>query len=207
MRTEAVKVFKFEELNEQAKEVARQWWKDLMSNDFQAEADMMIETMCELAKEKGIEFEGKNPISFDLSYGQGDYVGLNKVELKKEKVIEVCLNALHGDAKEMFKFFMDKEVLHITNTIDYHHYYGQQIEVIVEVENLDENELKESILDKFVDENYCKIEEAIKDYVEGVCSELKSYGYREIEHLYSNESVDEMITINEYEFTEDGKRW
>jgi Icc-related predicted phosphoesterase len=207
MRAVVTEVFKFDELSEKAKEVARQWWKNLMSDDFQTEANMITETMTESARAKGIEFNGKNTISWDLSYSQGDYVALNKAELSKEKLIKVCTNALNDDEKEMFKFLTDSNILYVTHSIDHHHYYGQQIEVDLEVGYYNENEITETIIDNFIYEVTEKIEKAIKSYVDHVCSELKIYGYREIEYLYSNESVDEMLRINEYEFTEEGKKW
>jgi hypothetical protein len=207
MRAVVTEVFKFDELSEQSKEVARQWWKDLMSNDFQTEADMITETMTESARAKGIEFNGKNTISWDLSYSQGDYVALNKAELSKETLIKVCMSVLTEDKKAMFKFLTDNNYLYVTHSIDHHHYYGQQIEVDLEVGYYNENEITETIIDNFIYEVTEKIEKAIKSYVDHVCSELKIYGYREIEYLYSNESVDEMLRINEYEFTEEGKKW
>jgi hypothetical protein len=207
MRAVVTEVFKFDELSEQSKEVARQWWKDLMSEDFRTEADMITETMTESARAKGIEFNGKNTISWDLSYSQGDYVALNKAELSKEKLIKVCTNALNDDEKEMFKFLTDSNILYVTHSIDHHHYYGQQIELDLEVGCYNENEIAETIIDNFIYEVTEKIEKAIKSYVDHVCGELKSYGYREIEYLYSDESVDEMLRINEYEFTEEGKKW
>jgi uncharacterized protein (UPF0248 family) len=163
--------------------------------------------MYEIATEKGIEFNDKNKLSWDLSYSQGDYVGIHKAELAEAKLKEVCMSVLTEDEKQMFTFLTDKNYLYITHSIDYHHYYGQQIEVDLEAGYFSENELSEAIFDSFVDSVGGKIETAIKDYVSDIIAELKSYGYREIDYLYSDESAEEMIQANEYEFTEDGKFW
>ena len=40
-----------------------------------------------------------------------------------------------------------------------------------------------------------------------MASKLERDGYKQIEYYYSDESVDENIICNDYEFTEDGERW
>lgn len=44
-----------------------------------------------------------------------------------------------------------------------------------------------------------------KVYV-GICKKLEAYGYDQIESYDSDESIADLLTANEYEFTEDGSR-
>jgi hypothetical protein len=54
-----------------------------------------------------------------------------------------------------------------------------------------------------------KIGQAIKEFetfYHDECNALKHFGYQCIKDEESNENVDEVLNINEYYFTEDGKR-
>ena len=37
------------------------------------------------------------------------------------------------------------------------------------------------------------------------CREMEKYGYESIEYYQSNSYIEDVLTINEYEFTEDGE--
>lgn len=207
MRTETIEVYKFEELSEEAKKKAREWYKDGMNNDFWIESSMISESMVELAKERGFEFEGKRGVSWDLSYCQGDYVGLQDAELSKEKMHEIVLAKLNDDEKSMFTFLTSNGYMRVYGKTDYHHYYHQQYNIEVEAVDYPENELTEAIMDTFIERIEEVAEEALKSYVEDFCYELKRGGYEEIDYYYSDEYIDENIINNEYEFTKDGARW
>jgi hypothetical protein len=207
MRTETVEVYMFEELSEEAKKKVREWFRNGMYQDFQIEAEMISESMVELAKERGFEFNGKRAVSWDLSYCQGDYVGLHDAELSKEKMNEIVLVKLNDDEKEMFKFLIDNKYLYLHGKTDYHHYYHQQYNVEVEAVDYHENELTEAIMDNFINKLEEVTEEAVKDYVESFCYELKRGGYKEMDYYSSDEYIDESIINNDYEFTKDGERW
>jgi hypothetical protein len=199
-------VCQFNELSDEAKEKARERYRNIMYDDFYFECQMITEDMQEQIKESGFTLNERG-LEWNLGHTQGDYIGITG-KINDDKINELIMNELTNKEKKRYKLLViDTYAIEITHKVNYHHYYGQQVEVIVEIGNFDDNEIKESMLDKFVDDTYCKIEKAIKDYVDDVCSDLKSYGYREIEYLYSNEIVDEMLRINEYEFTKDGKRW
>ena len=71
MRVKEIKVFKFEELSEEAKEVARNWYKGCMDNDFYFETEHIKEDFQYELEKLGYP---TNKIEFSLSYSQGDGV-------------------------------------------------------------------------------------------------------------------------------------
>jgi hypothetical protein len=207
MRTETVEIYTFQELSEDAKEKARKWFKNGMHQDFHIKADMISESMVELAKERGFEFDGKRAVSWQLSYCQGDYVGLHDAELSKEKMHYIVAEQLNDDEKELFKFLTENRYVRIYGKTNHHHYYHQQFNVEVEAVDYPENELTEAIMDSFIDKLEEVAEKAFKGYVEDFCYELKRGGYEEMDYYDSDEYVDENIINNEYEFTKEGERW
>jgi hypothetical protein len=52
-----------------------------------------------------------------------------------------------------------------------------------------------------------KIIDAEKKFIHDILEEYLSMLRKECDYLLSDESIDEMIQCNEYEFTEDGSRW
>lgn len=207
MRTETIEIYTFQELSNEAKEKARKWFRNGMHQDFFIESEMISESMVELAKDRGFSFNGKRAVSWQLSYCQGDYVGLHDAELSKEKMHEIVLAKLNEDEKEMFEFLIDNKYLYLHGKTDYHHYYHQQFNVEVEAVDYPENELTEAIMDAFIERIEEVTEKAFKGYVEDFCYELKRGGYEEIDYYDSDEYVDENIINNDYEFTKDGERW
>lgn len=51
------------------------------------------------------------------------------------------------------------------------------------------------------------LQEALGEWVEDMSRELEKNGYAEIEYRDSDELISDILIANEYEFTEDGKRW
>ena len=55
-------------------------------------------------------------------------------------------------------------------------------------------------------EDFKKTGDALYAFQQALESALSAIT-KDIDYQYSNEAVDEMLIINEYEFTEDGKRY
>ena len=83
MRIVELKLYKFHELSDKAKEVARQWWRD--GSCFDIESSMITEDMnCFLTEEEDFETQSDGGVEWNLGYTQSDYVGLNG-KFKKKK--------------------------------------------------------------------------------------------------------------------------
>lgn len=201
MRTVVMEIFNFQELSESAKRVAINSYKKMMDRDFMCESMMITEGMIEYAKDHGIVFNGKNNIGWDLSYSQGDYVSIHNASLNDEKMQEIIMNELSDDEKELFKFLLSNNILYIHNNINHHHHYGQEFNVELEAVDYNQNELSEIIMQNFIEKLQYVSENALEKYVINLIADLKKGGYEEIDFYYSDEHIEDVLTINSYEFT------
>lgn len=199
MRIEEVKVFQFEELSDKAKEKAREWYKNGMWEDG-CYSDLITESVVDLLNRKGYIVDYKNVISWSACYSQSDYAKIENLDFTEEQARELLSNVLNTKQQRWLDILEKmSEVdlcinvrngeLNVTfNLIDVSYRYHPRLhKAIEEIEN----------------ELYDEAKNAIRD-LNGEC--LK-YIYESIEHYESDESVDESIIANEYEFTEDGERW
>lgn len=197
MREETIKVFKFEELSDKAKEKAREWYREASQNDtFYAEC--VIEDVKEIAALMGIDID---KIYYSGFWSQGDgasYTG--KYRYKKGALKAVKSHApqdeeLHRIAKELqdiqSKNFY-KLSAHITRSGYYYHENTMRFDFMRDGEYLYTTMAWESDL-----------KEVLRDYAIWIYKQLeKSYEWEN-----GDENIDETIIMNEYEFTEDGKRF
>jgi hypothetical protein len=192
MRTIRTKVYQFNELNENAKENAIEWYKK--------DQEIFLDFFNEDAKEQieNAGFKGNIQIQYDLSYSQGDglsfscdyYDKLNELFTEflghgKQKTIDCLINncsfKLKGNngrycyaSKSDLDFYLDNYYVKSQENID---------EIITQV--------RQKLEDLYID----------------LCKDLESQGYKEIEYQYSDEYIIENIISNEYEFTAEGNRF
>lgn len=220
MRTEEIKIFKFEELEDSAKEKARSWYRegglDYPWWDHNYES---FETLCEffgieLSRKRG----GKSPeIYFNGFYCQGSGSSFDgSVDMKK---MFACIET--GSWKEEFP------------TLELR---------FMDLKDKNERRIRKAIMDGLIDcsagiscsnretsvranldwdttdcsgmkdrSNIDSYLEAFEEYLQDVADELNNHLFRSLEKEYewlnSDEQVDESIISNEYEFTEDGERY
>jgi hypothetical protein len=189
MRTIRTKVFQFNELNENAKENAVEWYKK--------DQEIFLDFFKEDAKEQieNAGFKGNIKMQYSLSYCQGDglsfscdyYDKLNELFTKvlghgKQKTIDCIINncsfELKGNtghycyaAKSDLDFYLDN-------------YYARS--------------------SKNIDAAINKVCEMLEDLYTNLCKDLENTGYKEIEYQYSDENIIENIMANNYEFTAAG---
>ena len=189
--------FTFEQLNDNAKEYARQKYRE--SRDYSWECDFVSEDMVHILSENGFELD-KNGLSWDLSYSQGDYVGING-KIKEDKLNELMMERLDKRDKKKYKFWLiDTSDIEITQNISHHHYYGQQVDVSVEINDEDDY----GLIINFSNKIECA-EEVVEDYVEELIGMLKKQGYEQLSYYNSDEYIDGFFINNDYEFDEDGE--
>jgi hypothetical protein len=168
MKTVKVNVYKFSELSEQAKEKARNWWR-----------------------EGGLNYEW-----WDYFYYDAERIGLKitSFDLDRNRHAEGdFLLAANEVAANIFKE------------------HGEQCETYKTATQFMEE--WEPVFNDYMDENGVNYEsEMLEGHLmeleeEFLSSLLEDYSImlqNEYEYMYSDEYVNETITINEYEFTEDG---
>lgn len=198
MRTQTIEIYKFSELSNDAKERARDWYRQ---NGLDYEwYDFTIEEWKELAGLLGIEIDN---IYFSGFSSQGDgacFTGSYsyrkgwKQAIKKETGGELYRKLENiGDQlqEEQKKYFYG-----ITASIHHTGRYCHEQSVTVSVDP------GEHISGYWSDT--CDMEENITDTLRELMQDIYYSLQSEYEYLTSDEAIDEAITANEYEFTESG---
>jgi len=213
-------VYQFGELSDQAKEKAREWWRQNMdSNDF----DAVIEDAVNMGALLGIEVDSRNwtnsagysgsepKIYWSGFCSQGDgarFEGSYRYKKGTPAAIKAETSAGRDDASKG-----DKELLRIAQALQKiqraafysltamteaghnSNFYSHSGTMRVNVDRSDEREVTR--------EQEEEITQLLRDFADWIYSQLD----RENDYLNSDEQVDEAITCNEYEFYEDGSRY
>lgn len=209
MRTEEIQIFTFDELSDSAKENAREWYRGLIETHHYAE--FIYEDAERVAEILGIDFDQKRvplmngetrlepKIWFSGFWSQGDGA-----------CFEGSYSYAKGAAKRIREFAPNDETLHeiadslqaaqrpnfyrlaATCSHSGHYYHSGCMSVSVE-----DSEDSWRDIGNAEDE----IQDAMRAFADWIYGQLEA----EYEHQTSDETVDENILINEYEFTANGK--
>ena len=200
MKTVEVNVYQFDELSDEAKEKAREWYRN---GSFNYEWwDFLYDDFKERAKEVGFDVTN---IYFRGFWSQGDGA-MFEYDYMRDKLRLEFINQLGLSA-------MRKDWL-INNTMTsgrgkhrglYYHEKSCDHDIYWEVDNGDlaYGTLFYSWLESF-DSDFVDF---VTDKYEDLCHELYKSLEKEYEYLNSDEAVDESLIVNEYEFDEDGNRF
>jgi len=223
MRVKETSVYQFDELSDKAKERAREWYRDASQGD--EWWDCTYDSIQDAAKYLGIEIDTTtnkhiggytkdgtwNPnqetqhtepcIYFSGFSSQGDgacFYGTWKAE--HMKTLEE-LKADFGDDSKLYALhsalwaYKEQYPSSWCTSTRYSSHYSHERSTTLE-----------AVLDEEIDYNEkdCKpLEECLVRFMQWMYRQLEAeYDYRN-----SDEQIDESITANEYEFTEDGKRF
>lgn len=166
MKIIETKVYTFEELSPEAKEKAREWYRE--GNDYPYLEEEMNYKAGELLKKAGIK-NADYSVLYSLSYSQGDGA--------------------------MIKLTADWKAWRVVVKNSGH--YSHERSTTIELTSLRTGE-------------YAPVK-TVEDFEENVyiplCIELRDYGYDCIDYEDSDESVDEMLIANDFEFTSEGKQF
>lgn len=186
MRTETkeIKVYKFNELSDEAKEKVENTYLELQDADF-------FEINCkELLKEDyGID---TLDIAFSLNNCQGDGLCLyGKVSFEKDtKFFEIATKELTDEEK---KIAIDN--ISYINFDKFNHSYCHVHTVHIEIDGEDETDENKEI--------YNKIILNVKQWFYSTCRKFEDFGY---DYFYevTEEDLEAWCEANEYEFLENG---
>ncbi len=195
MRTETIKLYKFSELNDEAKEKAIE---DQRSNECYLDYewfDYLHQDFIEELNTIGVNCEG---FEWDLYRGREFKVDTNGIRVTNEqKLLKsvgltkwLIMNELREEKTEIYSIGLDE--------------YG---EADVEIEQKEDYEQwsdeEYSDREKEVEELNEKITDFMKEKFEKFWERLdKNYNY-----FMSDEGIKEDLEMNDYEFNEDGTRW
>ena len=156
MRTATVNLYQFAELSDEAKERAREWWRDGLDYPWWRDAEASIKAFCDHfgVKIKDYSIGAYEPCYLDTDAENAHFRGVRLAAFTRDAMpTGYCLDC--------------------------------------------------ALWQTFYDE-FKRTGSALKAFNEAIDAAVKEVR-DDMEYQYSDESTDEMLTINEYEFTEDGK--
>lgn len=217
MRKIEVEIYKYEELSDAAKKVARQWWKDLEANNGDNSfADHIIDDAVEVAKRIGITFNKKTvtlmgggvryePIIYWSGFGnQGDGACFDGrydyhsggVELVKEYAPNDSeLHRIATELNEVQQLYENEIFARTKHTGRYCHEHSMTIDVECTAEDDDGETIEVS------PESEERIKQELISFARWIYSKIEG----QYEYTMSDDAVSETLISNEYEFTSDGK--
>lgn len=188
MKTIETKVFEYSELDDHAKQRAREWWL----NGAEIDLDSTLDYATEVAGALGINLRTKD-IHYEVGYGQGSGASFSGTyEYSRdacERIREVapCDSDLHLMAEQLRCTQDKRQNDPITASI---YGSGRYYNLKVSTDEKHEHALED-------------LESIFADFAHWIYSRLQA----ELEYQTSEEVVEENIIANEYTFTETGQRW
>lgn len=209
MREEVIKLYKFDELTDEAKEKAREWWREAScgDNDFY---EFIFEDASKMAAFMGIDMNTKavklmgggtryDPsIYFSGFWSQGDgacFEGTWRAssmkplkELTGEAPKDKELHRIHRELRAIARKHPEASA---TSKHRGHYSHSGCAEIDADFGEHDYNQ-----------DDYEAIKQAMRDLMDWIYNQLE----REYEWQNADAQVDESIRCNEYEFLETGER-
>lgn len=198
MKIVEVKVFKFEELSDAAKQVAiaHQRKVENESSDF---VTMFSEDCHERLKERGFE---DPKVQYSLSYSQGDGLSFSA---KRYNKLEDLFNEVLGAGKTKTAKLLAENMTQKFTGNNGHYCYASKGDVDIYLENYTSSiNVKNT---NRIDEVVGKVLAKMEDLYMSICDELEKDGYADLDNRNSDEYLKDTIEANEYEFEEDGERF
>jgi hypothetical protein len=201
MRTETIKIYKFEELNDESQEKAIEKFYDL--NIYEGWWDSVYEMY--MQDETGFDID---KIYFRGFHSQGDgamFEGSPNKDILHFITPNYRNKQYQKDWYRVIKLIKNGDI-NIYGSFKHsgHYYHSKSYS-----DNLD----AEMTNDRY-GKNYSNIEdiledilEEIREHYEDICNKIYHSLKQEHEYNTSREAIEESIIVNEYEFTEDGEQY
>ena len=208
MRTKETQVFKYEELDDSAKERARDWYRgegDGLDHDWWECSYEWINTAAELigidinsrpAKNmKGEPIKGQLRIFFSGFSSQGDgacfegryeYRKGSSKAVRKEFPMDTGLHRIADDLARLQKAHFYR----LTARVEHRGHYSHPGCTVIDTDGFNEDASDEDLRDY------------LRDFMHWMYQHLE----KEYEYLTSDEAVEENIIANDYEFDSQGRR-
>jgi len=201
MRTETIKIYKFEELSEEVKEkvIEKKYDINLHHDWWEAVYEMYMQD------ETGFDID---KIYFSGFWSQGDgamFEGSPNKDILNFITPNYRNEAYQKDWSRVIKLIKNGDInIYGSFTHQGHYYHSKSYS-----DNLDAE-----MTNDWYGKNYSNIEdiledilEEIREYYEDVCNKIYHSLEQEHEYYSSREAIEESIIANEYEFTEDGEQY
>lgn len=180
-------VYKFNELSEEAKQVAKSWWLESREAEF-------FSNDCYMFLKEDFEIT-ELTIDYSLGYSQGDGLCMyGKLSTYNDNFFDIITEGLTERQKELFK-----EEIQSINFVKFNYYYSHSKTIHIELEYDSEESITDEVntIMQIVFQNVCS-------WYSKKCDELEKQGYAYFYEI-SDEDMNECCEANDYEFTEEGK--
>lgn len=217
MRTIEVNLYQFNELDDDAKEKAREWYR----RDLDVDYDCVIDDFVTIAEMIGINFDyqsvplmgggtrRKPKIWFSGFGSQGDgacfegtysYKPDASAKVREYAPQDETLHEISDHLATLQREYNGKLTVGITHRGQYSHEHSVNLDV--SVDDLDIDEEGNEIQIEVTEDDEEKVGDLLRDLMRWLYRRLE----KEYEYRHSDEAVDEAINANGYEWTKDGKR-
>ncbi len=195
MRTIKVKLFSFDELNEEAKKVAIEKRRNI-----KYECGWILDNFHDNAIDKINESGFENPqLQYSLSHCQGDGLSFSATTYDREK-LKVLFRTYLGENKEKtLDTILEYCSFKLTGNIG-HYCYTSSSQLTFEFDDYKASHVQIHTL-------VSNIEKDLQGIYTNLCKELEKEGYETLDYEYSDECIIEDLQENECEFTEDGNKY
>ena len=202
MRTIETKVYQYDELSEQAKENARNSLRDRLSeNRIDAEADDYRNTLKRIEEIFGIKVRDWSVNGYSPTYFRFDFVNLDEAIENEPKFLLRYLN------RDVLPCIDCRETYYAKNYYENHKKRKSRISY----PNKYDFCITGAWTDIAVDDALNNIKESImqgksaREFVSDMLDNFFKQWNKDYEYACSDESIEEEIVANEYEFLENGK--
>lgn len=193
MRTIRTKIYKFEELSEDAQQTAI----DKFRNNLEIYLDFFNEDAKEQIEKAGFYDDIKLQYSLSCCQVDGLSFSCKRIEWK---TIEPLFTEVLGQGKEKTAKLIFEYCSFICKGNDGRYCFASKNDIDFTFENYNREYQN---IKEVVGNVLTKIE---NKYLE-LCKQLEKQGYSEIEYQQSDEAIKETILANDYEFTKDGNKF
>lgn len=192
MRTIRTKVYQFNELSDEAKQVA-------IENERNNEYNVELYSFQENAKERieEVGFYDGIELQYSLNYCQGDGLSFNCGKIKESVLLSFFAEILGTGKEKTAKTIMEYCSFTLKST-NHHYCYASKGDIRYEFDDYYANHPQIHTI-------VGKVEEKLENLYMELCKELEKQGYDEIEYQQSDECISEKLISNEIDFTKDGK--
>ena len=192
MRVQEVKLYTFNELSEDAKQLAI---RNYRNNNQETFMDFFTEDAIQQIQEAG--FRAPIKLAYSFSYSQGDGLSFSCDYFDS--------NVLHDIFKDVLgSVFKDKTIEFLINNSEFRlrgnngrYAYASASDIDFDIDS--RLEYRHNVQGLFQ-----RVQLRLIDIYIGLCRKLEHQGYNEIEYQSSDEYISEELIANEYEFTADG---
>ena len=185
-----IQVYNFNELSQCGKDTAISNFK----NRHEIHLDFFNDEAKEIINERG--FKGDIKLQYSLSNSQGDGLSFGCEWFDSQKLHEIFVEVLGTGKDKTIEVILNNSYFKLNgNSGRYCYSHKNDLEYIFD-DNINAPNIEEVV---------GKVEAKLVEIYLNLCGELENIGYNEIEYQYSDEYISELLEVNEYEFTENGK--